>query len=193
MQLPQNFRKEITRLWWIPLATGICCVALGVWCIADPVDSIAVLAYTFSIILVCAGVLDLSYAVANIHRVPNWGWSLALGLIELLIGCWLFSLPAEVLATAFMFALGVWLIIVSINSICESLVMAQYFRGSGSLAMILILIASVVLALIFLTHPVTGGIAVWIWIGLSLITFGIYRIVLAFRVRHLASDAADEF
>lgn len=59
--------------------------------------------------------------------------------------------------------------------------------------MVLVLIATIVLAGIFLFNPVLGGITVWLWIGLSLLTYGIYRIILAFKLRSFGKQIPEGF
>lgn len=187
-----DFKTGLTRYWWVPLVTGIICIAFGVWCFVSPVAAISVMAYTFAALMVFDGMLDVSYAFANTRTSPNWGWSLALGIIEIVVGCWLFALPAAVIDVAFIFAIGIWIIVVAINSLCEACFMSRYFKG-GVVWMILALIATIVLASIFLFNPILGGIAVWLWIGLSLLTFGIYRIILACKLRAFSKESVEGF
>ena len=175
----------LTRLWWIPLIVGIVCIAFGIWCFVDPTDSIEVMAYCFCIAMVIAGVMDISFAIINARANLNWGWSLALGLIELACGIWLLSVPAPTLAGAFVFATGFWIIIVCINSICESAAMSRYLGGASVVWMILLLIATIVLGFVFLSNPLAGAVAVWFWLGLSLLMYGCYRIAFAFQLRDI--------
>lgn len=49
--------------------------------------------------------------------------------------------------------------------------------------MIVMLIITFVLAVMFLSSPLAGGIAVWLWLGISFITFGVYRLILSARIK----------
>lgn len=185
----KELRGKIHRLWWIPLITGIIAVGLGVWCFLSPQTSLPVFAYTFSALIVLAGVLNLVYAGVNAGLRTNWGWSLALGLLEIICGVWMFTLPATTLAVAFVFAIGIWVLIAAINSVCEATCFARYSAG-WTVWMIIVLVATIFCAFYFLADPIAGGIAGWIWLGISLICFGIWRISLAFKLRSFNSYAS---
>lgn len=177
-------RGNFTKVWWIPLLTGLVSIGLGIWCFLSPAESISFLALLFAACFTAAGILNVCYSFANIRAHSGWGWSLALGLLEIIAGIWLFALPEALLVTTFMWIVGIWIIVSAINSICESTFFAGYSPWA-MIWMILLLIATLVFAFIFLSNPIAGGVAVWLWIGLSLIFFGIYRITFAFGIRAL--------
>lgn len=193
MRAIRNLTVGLTRWWWIPLITGIIYVAFGIWCFVNPVLSIEVMAYIFCAGIILAGVLDIGYALANSSVNLNWGWSLALGLLELFCGIWLCTLPAGTLAMAFIFAVGFWIIIASIMAISEATVMSRFIGGWGVFWMVLLLIATIALACIFLFNPIMGGVAVWLYLGISLITFGVYRICLAFSLKSINSGLRSNY
>lgn len=182
-----TFNTGITRYWWIPLVTGLIFVAFGIWCFVNPASSITVMAYCFCAGMLLAGILDISFSIANRLINPNWGWRLAMGLLEIALGVWLLFLPAPVLAVSFVYAVGIWMIVVAINSVCEAAVMSRYV-GGAIVWMILALIATIVLACIFIINPLLGGVTVWLWLGLSLLTFGIYQITMSLNIKTINRD-----
>lgn len=184
MKDTSDYKGGITRLWWIPLITGIVCIGLGIWTFCCPAESIPVLAYVFAAGMVVAGILNLSYSVFTTGMASNWGWSMALGILELIAGVWMFTMPAEILAETFIFFVGIWILVVAINSICEAIFMSSYSSG-GIVWMVLILVATLAFAVIFLSSPIVGGITVWLWLGLSLVTFGFYRIALSSKLHSI--------
>lgn len=180
----KNYKGGITRLWWIPLITGILSIALGIWCFCSPEESLEVMAYVFAGCICAAGILNIAFGIINSAPHSNWGWSLALGLLEIIVGVWLFMLPGAILVSTFIFTIGIYLIFVTINAICEACVMASF--SNAWLAWIMcFLLATLVFAVIFLAGPVAGGVAVWFYIGISLITFGIYRLILAAKLKKI--------
>lgn len=185
----KELRGKIHRLWWIPFITGLIAVGLGIWCFLSPQTSLPVFAYTFSALIVLAGVLNLVYAGVNAGLRTNWGWSLALGLLEIICGVWMFTLPASTLAVAFVFAIGIWVLIAAINSVCEATYFARYSAG-WTVWMIIVLVATIFCAFYFLADPIVGGIAGWIWLGISLICFGVWRMSLSFKLRSFNSYAS---
>lgn len=182
MDTISRINQGVARLWWVPLLTGLICIGLGIWTFCSPIESMEVLAYVFAAIMLAAGVLDISFALMNSGITSNWGWSLALGLLELIAGIWLFTLPAVALTGVFVFVIGVWILVAAVNSICEAASLSNV-SGWWTVWMILMLIATVAFAVIFLSDPIAGGVAVWLWVGLSLICFGVYRLFLAAALR----------
>lgn len=179
-----TFKGGITKYWWMPLITGLLAIAIGIWCLCSPDSSLPVLAYVFAAVIIVAGVINLAFAVANTQTMPGWGWPLALGLIEIICGIWLYTLPQEMLIVTFIYTIGVYLIFITINAICESCMLYTYSSGMVGWLLALLLI-TLAFAVIFLAGPVVGGVAVWLYIGISFITFGCYRIGFAAKMRKL--------
>lgn len=179
----QNIIGSITRYWWVPLITGILSIAIGIWCFCNPVESLTVLAYFFAACLCASGLLNLFYSLSNLR---GYGWisMMAIGLLEIICGGWMFFLPAAVLTTVFVYAVGIYLIFVCICSISEACSLMSY-SSTWVAWLVGFLLATLVFAVIFLAGPIVGGIAAWLYIGLSFIFFGIYRIILSAQIRKI--------
>lgn len=91
----ETLKFGITRYWWIPMLTGVIALGLGIWCLCSPVTSVPVMAYIFAALICIAGIFNLAFAAFNHRIAPNWGWSLALGLLDLVAGIWMLTLPEE--------------------------------------------------------------------------------------------------
>lgn len=178
-----TYRGVPVRYWWVPLLAGILSVAIGIWCFFDPVATLSVLAYFFAACLCFSGLLNLFFSLGNI-RGPGWVSTMAIGLIEIVGGGWMFFLPENVVTGAFVFAVGIYIVVVCINSICEACMMMSY-SSSWVAWLIAFLLATLVFGVIFLAGPIAGGIAVWLYIGISFICFGIYRMILAFKLKNM--------
>lgn len=175
----------VSRYWWIPLLVGLISLGLGVWTLATPVESMTVLAYAFAIGLIFAGVLNLGYAVGSSRYTPGWGWALAMAIIEILCGGWMLALPEVQVVGTFIFVVGFFIIIAAINALCEAFALS-IFSAWWVIWSILLLVATIGLAAMFLFNPIGGSVAVWFWIALSFFTYGIFKITYAFRLRSLA-------
>ena len=174
----------VMRYRWIPLVTGLISMGLGVWCFFSPVTSVPFMAYLFAACICLAGAFNLTFACINHRIVPNWGWMLALGLLDLVAGIWMLSLPEEQLAVTFVIVLGIWLLCVAINAICETFVLSG---GSvwWTIFSVLMLIASVYFAILFLSSPFTLAVAGWLYLGISLVAFGAFRVAVYYRLGRL--------
>lgn len=164
--------------------TGLLAVGLGIWCLCSPVESLPVLAYAFAIIFTAAGFFNCVFALINSRFLPGWGWALALGILELVLGVWMLCLPQASLTETFMYVVGFYILFAVINGICEA---CSVWNGAFSWAgwLVALLLVTLIFTIIFITGPIVNGIAVWLWIGLSFIFFGIYRMVIAFAIRKL--------
>lgn len=183
MKSTKVFRGGITRYWWVPLITGLVCIGFGIWCLFSPVTALPTFAYIFSACIVAAGVLNIVYA-CTAPRELNWGWALAIGILEGLAGVWLLTMPPEVLTISFIYVVGIWVLCSAVVSIAESAMLAA-ISPAWIVWMALLLIATIVLVIVFLANPIAGGIAVWLYMGLALITFGCYRVSLAMQVHSI--------
>lgn len=179
-----NNNVGISRYWWMPMLTGLVSIAIGIWCLCSPESSLPVLAYAFCICLCAMGFVNLVYAFANMGGHYGWGWSLAYGIIEILCGVWLFSLPVAAMTTAFIYAIGLYIIFVAINAICES-VMIYNYASFWIGWLVALLLVTIICSLIFLAGPIAGGVAVWLYIGISFICYGVYRILLSAKLRRI--------
>lgn len=173
-----------SRYWWVPLISGLIFMGLGIWTLCCPVESLEVLAYVFAICFTLAGLFYIGFACAVSKWSSDWGWTLAIGILEVILGIWLLFLPAEQLTIAFMFLAGFWLLFAAINAVCESFAVSSGSVG-WTIVSVLFLLLTIVFVVIFLSNPVVGGVAVWLWLGLSLISFGVYRIVVAGKLKTL--------
>lgn len=174
----------VSRYWWIPLLTGILAIGIGIWCLCDPTASLPVLAYTFAAIMIFAGCMNFSFAISSSRWYHGWGWSIALGILELICGVWLWCLPAPVLTVAFMYIIGIWILVAAINGISEACVLSSV-SPLWIIWMILLLVATIGFAIVFISNPILSGITEWIWLGISFITYGIYRIFFSFRMKKM--------
>lgn len=182
-----NFFYRVTRFWWIPLLVGLVFIGFGVWCLCDPSSSLTIMAYIFAGILGAVGIFNLIYGFANARNNHGWGWSIACGIIEILCSIWLFFLPASTLVTALIFCVGLYIIFVAINAISEGFVMYSY-SSFWSIWLFLLLLCSIVCACIFLAGPIVGTLAVWLYIGISFITYGVARVLFAFKIKKINNN-----
>lgn len=183
------FKGGLTRYWWVPMLTGIFAIVIGVWCLCSPGTSLPVLACVFAVLVTIAGVANICMAITARNVLPTWGWPLALGIIELLCGIWMFTLPTGVLTLTFIYVIGIYLVFVTINSIAETCVLSSYRPGMSGWLLCFLLI-TLVMTIIFLAGPIAGGVAVWLYIGISFISFGIYRLMLSAKIHKINREVS---
>ena len=181
MELSQRIGK-LSKIWWLPLITGLLSIGLGVWTLCEPSESLTVFAYAFAAIMLVAGIAQLLHCRFLARLGAPWGWTLVLAILDIIAAVWLFTLPASLLATTFVYIIALWMLVVAINSVVEACAMTSSSPIALTL-MILLLIVTISCAIVFLSNPVISGITAWLWLGLSLLTFGIYRLILAYKIK----------
>ena len=72
--------------WWMSLLLGILYVVVAISLMFAPFSGYAVLSILFSISMLFSGLLEISFAVSNRKNVSSWGWYLAGGIIDMVLG-----------------------------------------------------------------------------------------------------------
>lgn len=160
----------------LSVIVGIVSIIVGVWCIFTPANTLAALTLLFIIGFFAAGILDISLAVTT-FRYPGWGWRLFAGIIDILLGIWLCAMPGAEAATVVVYVVGFYIFFYSAMGIVESVHLSRY-GISGWGWMLFFNIVGVVTSFLFLISPIFGGVFVSWLVGLSFISYGIYRCLL---------------
>lgn len=181
-----QFMKGITRYWWLPLLTGLVCLGLGIWSILSPTQALPVLAATFAICLLAVGLFDLTWGLATTRHNPGWGWDVCLAAIDIIAGIWMLSLSPAQMTMAFLYIVGIWLIFAAFNGVGTLFAVSMYNAFAAFIAAIL-LIATIFFSFWLIINPVGLGVTAWIWVGIALICYGIFRISFAFKIKSLGN------
>lgn len=198
-----NYQTGIRKLWWLPIISGICFLGLGIWCLCAPVPFLDIMAYVFAGIFGALGVFNLIYGISNFDTNPGWGWSIAQGVIEILFCFFLFFIPQGLLAYFFVYGVGLYIIFMAVYTFFENFIAARS-SGLWFCCTILLSLVAIAFAITFIVGPgatelvgsetaalagtTVPAIIGWLWMGISFISYGLYRIVLATRVKALNDD-----
>ena len=178
-----SFKKTVKN-WWISLLVGSLAVIVGIWCLASPDITLVSMTYVFMTLFLIGGVFDVIFAISNRKYISGWGWTLTGGILEILLGILLFALPVPIVAGILIYLVGFWILFRSVWGIGESCALQMAgFRGWGWLLALSIL--SLLFSFFYLLSPAFGGIFVVVLVGTGIICYGIFRIVLAFRLRDI--------
>lgn len=91
-----------------------------------PFNGYAALSILFSISMLVSGLLEIAFAVSNRQRVSSWGWYLAGGVIDMILGLYLVTYPVlsmEVIP----FIIAFWLMFRGFSSVGY----AMDLKGTG--------------------------------------------------------------
>ncbi len=180
--------KDGVKYWWVSLLVGLLAVILGVWCLATPDTTLIALTYVFVFAFFITGIIEISFAVANKNIFPDWGWRLAVGIIDILFAILLLALPLPIITVGLLYFVGFWILFRSIWAIAESYQLQRWgIKDWGW--MLAFGILCVVFAFLFLFSPVFfKGVFVIAIVSVALILYGFFRIYLAFKLKSLDKD-----
>ncbi len=174
---------EKPKSWWIPMLFGVLFVLIGFWLLRSPEESFEKITKFIGVILLISGAIQLFFTIRNHRGTPGWGFLLAGDLVDLAVGAALVINPSLLLKVITLFV-GIWLIANSISIFMKAAEARKdqnkYWTWEFALGLFLML-----LAVIFLWHPMLLGISIAVWTGLAFIILGIFRIVLTLRLRKL--------
>ncbi len=169
--------------WWISLLLGILYIGVGIWLLVNPLASYTVLSIMFSIFMFVSGLFEIIFAVTNKDIIPTWGWYLAGGIIDLLIGILLIGSPGLSMAVL-PFILAFWLMFRGISGIGYSMDIRRY--GSNNWGWYLLLaILVIICSIAIIWVPAAGALTFVFMAAYAFIAFGIFRIVIAFALKKL--------
>jgi uncharacterized membrane protein HdeD (DUF308 family) len=170
------FRKN----WWVPLLRGLVAIALGILAFTRPAWSLAAVILAFGIYALVEGTSDLLAAIIGWrHRDDRW-----LLLLEAFIGIGVGILTLRtpaITAIAVIFFIAAWALATGVLRIIEGVRLRREIRGE--IWLILGGVFSVIFALIVMTRPLAGALALVRVIGIYALILGVSEVMLAFRVR----------
>ena len=169
------------RYWWLMLIIGILSILCGIWVFRNPVESYFALAVYFSIMFILYGIGEIVNAFAG-QRYRNWGWGLAVGILDLVIGFILLGNPAWA-ADLLPYVVGFILMFVGIGFIGQSSQM-QSFRIPNWGWVLTGGILTLIFAFLIIFHPLFGIFNIIVWTGLAFIFGGISAIFYSFSLKN---------
>ncbi|NLN24613.1 MAG: HdeD family acid-resistance protein [Bacteroidetes bacterium] len=178
------------RYWYLILLLGIVMLITGLWVFATPLTAYISLAFMFAAIFFITGVLEIVFAISNRKVNDNWGWLLAGGIIDLLIGILLLTHPALTML-ALPFYVGFGILFRAVLTIGGAVSLKKIDVNYWWIYLILGILG-VIFSLLIIINPVIGGITIVFYTGMAFILIGIVNLILAFRLRKLKKWILDD-
>jgi len=175
--------------WWLILILGILLLIGGIWVAAAPVQSYLALSVLFIVLLLVNGIMQIIFSISNKDKVTGWGWMLAGGILEFLIGIYLWSNP-HISAAMLPFVVGFWLLFRGVSIIAHSTdLKGEGIKGWGWLLTLGILMT--LLSFFMIMDPVFGAFNVVYLTSFAMIFFGIAYIMFSFTLKKIKSKTID--
>lgn len=183
--------RGAVRHWWTSLIIGLLAVVLGVWCFFTPLATLGALTMLFIVAFFVSGLFEVVFAVGN-RRMRGWGWTLAGGIIDLLLGVMLAASPAPAATAVLIYFVGFWIMLRSVWAIgWTSELGSAGVRGWGWL--LALAIVGFIFSLVFIfSSPIFGGVFVVAFFSTAMIFYGIFRIWLAVKLKAVKDAVSEE-
>lgn len=169
------------KYWYLFLILGILFLYVGVQVFKTPVESYIALSILFSIIFLIGGIFEIVFAIVNNKNLENWGWVLAGGILNFLIGILLMSNPILSIRILPIFV-GFTILFRSIQGISFAIDL-RHWKSSAWGWVLFAAILGILTSFILLLNPIIAGFSIVLWTGLSLIFLGIYEVILGLSLR----------
>jgi uncharacterized membrane protein HdeD (DUF308 family) len=176
--------RNSVKNWYIVLIVGLIFLGAGIYCFVSPEASFLALALFFGWSFLISGAIEIVFSISNRDELENWGWTLIFGVITFLVGLLLLARP-EITMLTLAFSLGFLVLFRSIGAISFALDLKGYEDNSGWGTMLVFGILGILFSFLLLWNPGFAGMTIVFWIGLALVTAGIFSIYLSLKLRKL--------
>lgn len=175
--------QDTIKYWYIPLIVGLFFVIVSIVAFTSPQSSLLALSILFALSFLFGGLSEIVFSIVNRNRMQNWGWSLAFGIITLVVGISLTVHPALSL-NVLAFYIGFLFLFRSVAAFSFALDVKRY--GSKNWGGLLALgIIGAIFSFILILNPVFAGMSIVVLVSLSFLFTGLFSIYLSFQLRKL--------
>jgi uncharacterized membrane protein HdeD (DUF308 family) len=176
--------------WWLLLIVGILLIVGSIWVFFTPIEGYVALAWLFSILVLANGFSYVYLSIASRKVLEGWGWYLAGGIFEMIIGFVLISYP-EISMAILPLVLGFWFMFRGAQIIAASLELKEYGVMDWGWLM-LFGIALTIVSFFMILEPVFGFFNVIYISSLALLLFGVANIVISLKLKKIKAKTIDK-
>jgi uncharacterized membrane protein HdeD (DUF308 family) len=172
----------LSRYWWVLVIRGVMAIALGVFALVWPQETIAALVLVFGAIALVDGAFTVVSSIAGHVLTPSWWVLLLQGLLGIGVGVWTLVNPA-ITAAALLIYIAVWAIGLGVLQVVTAVRLRRDITGEWWLA--LGGIAGIAFGILLLRNPAAGALTVLWLIGSYALVWGVMLMLGGFAVRRL--------
>jgi uncharacterized membrane protein HdeD (DUF308 family) len=177
--------EALARNWWAIGLRGLLAIVFGLIALVLPGVTMLSLVIVFAAYALVDGVLAIVAAVRSARRHERWGLLVLEGVVDIAAGVLAFLWPGLTILI-FVLLVAAWAIVTG------GLMTAAAFRlqlDHGRWWLALGGLASFVYGVLLIIAPLIGALVLTWWLGAYALVFGVFMLVLGFRLRarHSAS------
>lgn len=171
--------RLLAENWWALAIRGVAAILLGLIAIFVPGAAMLSLALFFAAYLLVDGVFGIISAVRAARADQRWGWLLAEGVLDIIVGIIAFLFPVSAVF-AFVLVTAAWAFLTGIMMLVSAY---KLTRDHGRWWMVLSGVVSILFGVALVIAPLIGAVVLTWWLGGYAIAFGVFMLILAFRLR----------
>ena len=175
--------KNLVKNWWLLLIAGAVYILLGFLVWNHPGETLLLAAIYIGVALLFSGVSMVILSIGERDGLKNWGWYLATGLIDILLGA-VFVFNPIASAVTLMLLVGIWFMFRGIIEFVNSFDL----KSKGVSNWWLNLVGGLAIAgfgFIIISKPLAGSLAVVSLISIAFWIKGTILLVMAFGIRKI--------
>jgi len=181
--------KQTIKNWWLFVLMGVLLLIGGVWVMMTPIESFIGLSIVFSVIVFVNGFFDVLFSISNNKILKGWGWYLAGGILEILMGIVLIIHP-EISMTILPLILGFWLMFGGVSIVSGAFDLKSYrIKGWGWVLALGALL--MIFSFMVLTNPVFGASTLVIFTAMAILSYGISYLIFGLKLKQIKDTAGD--
>lgn len=169
--------------WWMSLLLGLLYILVAVCLMFAPLSSYVALSIIFSISMLISGLIEIMFALGNRKNLSSWGWYLAGGIIDLLLGIYLVAYPLlsmEVIP----FVVAFWLMFRGFTFTGYAMDLKRYGTREWGWYMAFGILA-ILCSLAIIWQPGLGAFSLVYMLAFTFLILGFFRIMLSFELKVL--------
>ncbi len=177
----------ISKYWWAFVLRGVISIIFGILAYTWPGMTLTILIFLFGAYSLIDGIFALIGAIAGKQHSDRWWVLLLEGIVGIAIGIMAFLAPG-ITTLALLMYIAFWALLTGLLEIIAAVRLRKEIEGEWW--MILSGVASIIFAVLLFLYPSSGALAmVWI-IAAYAILFGVFLIMLGFKLRSRRSKLA---
>lgn len=175
--------NQSVKNWWMSLLLGILYIGVAFCLMFAPLGGYIALSVIFSISMLVSGILEILFALSNRKHVSSWGWYLAGGIIDLILGVYLVAYPM-VSMEIIPFIIAFWLMFRGFSGTGYAMDLKRYGTRQWGWYMAFGILA-IVCSLLILWQPAVGALYAVYMISFTFLIIGLFRVMLSFELKNL--------
>lgn len=176
----------LSRNWWLLALRGIFAILFGILTIFFPGIALSTLILLFAVYAIADG-LAAAWSAIQHRNQEQWWVHLLEGIVSIIAGIGAIVFPG-LTALTLLYLIAAWAIITGVFETMAAIRLRKEIEGEFWMGLSGLL--SIIFGVFLLVSPGAGALSVLTIIGIYTIAFGIFLIMLAFRVRGMSGGAS---